>query len=183
MQDLLKEFQLLLGFHISRTKHVSLRPHLSEDDKKMVNTAMNTNVRLVWGVKGLPDLAARSNPRASGASRLSRASCTRTMASVFWSSRGVSEVASNGTVFSVKDSDNCTQKTERLYSVLEEIMIMTGWGGADSHTDLEGWSPQLFLHNLPGLYKGLWTSFWRRGLFFTARPSPPHLLFLESKPS
>lgn len=47
MQDLLKEFQLLLGFHISRTKHVSLRPHLSEDDKKMVNTAMNTNVRLV----------------------------------------------------------------------------------------------------------------------------------------
>lgn len=47
-------------------------------------------------------------------------------------------MASNGTVFSVKDSDNCTQKTERLYSVLEEIMIMTGWGGADSHTDLEG---------------------------------------------
>lgn len=62
----------------------------------------------------LIDLAARSSPSASGPSRASRASCTRTMASVRCSSSGVSDVASNGTMLSVKDSDNCRQ---RVFSV------------------------------------------------------------------
>ena len=60
----------------------------------------------------LSDLAARSSPSASGPSRASRESCTRTIASVRCSSRGVSDVASNGTMLSVKDSDNCAKKTK-----------------------------------------------------------------------
>lgn len=73
----------------------------------------------------LVDLAARSSPSASGPSRVSRASCTRTIASVRCSSRGVSDVASNGTMLSVKDSDNCTQKTEKWYSVLVNLTPFT----------------------------------------------------------
>ena len=76
----------------------------------------------------LSDLAARSSPSASGPSRASRESCTRTIASVRCSSRGVSDVASNGTMLSVKDSDNCAkkkQKTEKWNPVLVKSTLFT----------------------------------------------------------
>lgn len=190
MQDLLKEFQFLFRFHISWTKHISLRPHLPEHDKKMVNTSITKREWLVWGVDGvlsLADLAARSSPSASGPSRARRASCTRTMASVRCSSSGVSDVASNGTMLSVKDSDNCTRKTERLYSVLANVALYCASSlkpnalvQVDSHTDLTSWSLHLFLHNLPGLCQGLWTSFYSWGLFSTFGLSPLHPLLLQS---
>lgn len=59
--------------------------------------------------RSLTDLAARSSARASGPRRASSASLILTMASVRCSSRGVSEVASNGTMLSVKDSVNCNR--------------------------------------------------------------------------
>lgn len=59
-------------------------------------------------IECVTDLAARSRPRASGPRLLSRASWTRTMASVLCSSRGFSDAASNGTAPSVRASDNCS---------------------------------------------------------------------------
>lgn len=73
------------------------------------------SVRGCCSVLSLTDLAARSSAKASGPSRASRASCTRTIASVRCSSSGVSDVASNGTVFSVKAPDTCRQRAERWY--------------------------------------------------------------------
>lgn len=60
----------------------------------------------------LADLAARRSPSASGPSRANKASCTRTMDSVRCSSSGVSDVASNGTMLSVKELESCTQDTQ-----------------------------------------------------------------------
>lgn len=75
------------------------------------------------GLLSLADLAARRRPRASGPSRASRASCILTMASARCSSRGVSDVASNGTMPSVSDSDSCSRNTARW--TLEHILIIT----------------------------------------------------------
>lgn len=64
----------------------------------------------------LADLAARSSARASGPVLATRASCTRTMASIRCSSRGISDVASKGMMLPVRDSDSCRQKSQRATS-------------------------------------------------------------------
>lgn len=155
------------------------------------------------GLLSLANLAARRRPSASGPSRASRASCTLTMASVRWSSRGVSDVASNGTMPSVSDSDSCSQNTARwtkehiliipfvkapnrgtLFSTLAHTHKMTTTRTSvllfevNFDTNPKAGTPQFLLHNLPDFLQGLWTVLWSRGLFIMSRLFPPHSLLL-----